>query len=411
LARLDGSHTLLARNAGGGRAVAGNTVVCREDFARTLRCHWRELTDVILALDAGAGRTHSVDVAPVLQKQSSGQLLDELVVCTHHEGDRGPYLTSAVLMVNDPADGRINWSINRWQVAGDLTLHGLVQVGNARRVIERHWASGSDAPVVIACGLHPLALLATQLRRPEPFDGLGAYAALCGSTIETIPAPLTGVEVPACAEWLLEARIARDRRGREGPFGEFPRTYGAAHDDGLIVQIDAIWHRDEPISQTILPAGREHLLLGGIAREAALVRQLRTSGFQVSAVRLTEGGACRFHAVVSCPRVEQPATDLIEAVVTTDPLVKHVFVVDDDIDVHDMSEVEWALSTRFRADRDIVVLLDQPGTKLDPASSAGRVAKLGLDARLESDAHPTTRRIAIPGADSLQLADYLDQRL
>lgn len=408
LSALDGSHTLLARDAGNGRAFSGNSVVSREDFASALDCEWRDLTEVLLRVRPRRKGERRAAPAPTTLHLQCAPDLDRMVVCTHHERDQGPYLTSGVMIVADPDEQRENWSINRLHVAGQRTLHGLVQPGNARRTLERHWASGNDAPVAIVCGVHPLALLATQMRGPEPRDGLLTYEDLCAAPVATITMPAAGVEVPAHAEWILEAKIARERRGREGPFGEFPRTYGAAHDDGLIIEIESMWHREAPISQTILPAGREHLLLGGLAREAAIVQGLRTGGFDVAAVRLTEGGACRFHAVVSCGASDQPSADLLEAIVTLDPLIKHVVLVDVDIDVHDAGQVEWALSTRFRADRDIVVLTDRPGTKLDPASDAGRVAKLVMDARIGSREHLARRRISIPGADAIRLSDYLD---
>lgn len=409
LSKLDGSRMLFASDAGDERSVTGNSAVCREDFARALDCPWRELTETLLRIGPATSGGRCVTVSPESRHRCCTPRIERMVVCTHHERDQGPYLTSGILMVTDPDEDRENWSINRLQVAGPRTFHALVQAGNARRAIERHWARERDAPVVIACGVHPLALLASQLRGPEPRDGLATYGALCGAPLQTAIMPATGVEVPARAEWLLEGRIALGRRGREGPFGEFPRTYGAPHEDGLIIEIEAMWHRDDPISQTILPAGREHLLLGGLAREAAILGSLRRSGFAVAAVRLTEGGACRFHAVVGCREAEQPLADLLEAVVSADPLVKHVLLVDDDIDVHDVGQLEWALSTRFRADRDMLVLADRAGTKLDPASDAGRVAKLGMDARVGSRDHLARKRISIPGAESMRLSDYLDR--
>jgi 2,5-furandicarboxylate decarboxylase 1 len=408
LAKLDGASTLLARDAGEGRALAGNAALTRADFALALGCAWRDVPQRLQLAAAAQRRTAPASDAPVLAQRSEAPLAEALVVCTHHERDAGPYLTSGVVMLEDPLGGRASWSINRMQLAGERRLLALVQQGGARAALERIWAQGGDAPVAIAVGVDPLALLATQVRAAEPLDGLAVYGALCGRPVATVRAPFSTIEVPARAEWLLEGRILRERRLREGPFGEFPRTYGAAQEGGLVVEVEAIWHRDRPISQTILPAGREHLLLGGLAREAAILRRLRVDGLPVTAVRLTEGGSCRLHAAVSCAAPGAPAAAVVASLFAADPLVKHVVVVDDDVDVHDNEQLEWAIATRVRAHRDLIVLEDQPGTQLDPAAEAGRVTKLALDATVGAAGGPRHRRISIPGFDTLDLAAYVD---
>lgn len=408
LSKLDGSMTLLAHNARAGRPLTGNVAVTREDFALALGCGWREIPEQLLQVIGLQRCTMPANDAPVLAQRTDAPLTDALATCTHHAQDAGPYLTSALVMLEDPSNQRLSWSINRLQVVGDRRLLALVQQGGTRATLERTWVQGDDAPVAIAVGLDPLALLATQIRASRPLDGLAVYGALCGTPVATIRSPLTLIEVPARAEWLLEGRILRQPRLQEGPFGEFPRTYGAAQDDGLVIELDAVWHRDGAISQTILPAGREHLLLGGIAREAAILRHLRACGIPAESVRLTEGGSCRMHAAVSCGKSEVPAAAVIESLFTADALVKHVVVVDNDVDIHNNEQLEWAVATRVRAERDLIVLENQPGSRLDPTAERGCVTKLGIDATVGPGGRARHRRISIPGLDELDLADYLD---
>ena len=89
--------------------------------------------------------------------------------------------------------------------------------------------------------------------------------------------------------------------------------------------------------------------------------------------------------------------------------IKHVVVVDADVDIHDQAEVEWAIATRFQADRDLVVVSEAQGSRLDPSSRNGVSAKMGFDATIPL-ASPAMKfkRIAVPGEDAVDLARDID---
>jgi 2,5-furandicarboxylate decarboxylase 1 len=217
------------------------------------------------------------------------------------------------------------------------------------------------------------------------------------------------VDVPAAAEIVIEGRILPRARLPEGPFGEFPRYYGPLSDKHVI-DVTAITHRERPIFHDILPAGREHLLLGAVPREASLLRGLRRTFPAVRAVHMTPGGSCRFHAVVSMEkRQEGQARNVILATLANNFDIKHVWVVDADVDVFDAEAVEWALATRFQADRDVVLVGGAQGSRLDPSADEGVSAKLGFDCTVPVGAEPERYEvIRIPGAGAVDLDDYVD---
>jgi 2,5-furandicarboxylate decarboxylase 1 len=158
----------------------------------------------------------------------------------------------------------------------------------------------------------------------------------------------------------------------------------------------------------------EHLLLGAIGREATLLAHLQRSFPGVTDVHLSRGGVCRYHLYVKFRKKrEGEPKNLIMAAFGAHYDLKQVIVVDDDVDVHSPTEVEWAVATRFQADRDLVVVAGAQGSILDPSTSLnpgeGISAKMGLDATrpLTYEGHVFTR-LRIPGEESIRLEEEID---
>jgi 2,5-furandicarboxylate decarboxylase 1 len=176
-----------------------------------------------------------------------------------------------------------------------------------------------------------------------------------------------------------------------------------------VLDVLAIHARARPIFQTILSGGREHLLIGGIPRESDLLFALREVSDRVRAVRMTDGGSLRFHAVVALADPEPgEATRILEAALASNAVIKHVVAVNDDVDLFDDEQVEWALATRVQADRDLVLVGDSGGSPLDPSSKDGRTAKVGIDATVPSDRLDEHRWMRVPGAAELDLDALLE---
>jgi 2,5-furandicarboxylate decarboxylase 1 len=407
LARLDGRRAVLfERIAGSDLRVAGNTVLERADLAAAMGCAIEQAPaafDEARREPAGC-RVVDPGEAPVLatRVESDGPLAT-LPIPVHHERDAGRYLSAGVVISRDPSAGATNLSIHRFQVTGGSTMRALILPGRMSAIVEEAEAAGRPLELGIAIGVDPLLTLATQARAPRDVDELEVCSALRASPLAVVQAPSLDLRVPAEAELLIEAVLRPGERESEGPFGEFPRTYSPAA-PGPVLDVLAVWRRQDAIFQTILSSGLEHLLVGGLPREADLLRELRRLEPAVTQVRMTEGGSCRLHAVVSLAGAGPgQGVEALHAAFSANPVLKHVVVVDDDVDVFDDMQVEWALATRVQADRDVVILPEVRGSSLDPSAEGGITAKLGVDATVGGGARDSFARIRVPGAERLDI--------
>jgi 2,5-furandicarboxylate decarboxylase 1 len=384
LEHCDGRSAVLFTDVTGAAfPLLGNTVAVREDFAVALGCAPAEVVSRIgRALAAPVPCVEvPLDRAPVAAVVEDGpDLLGDLPLPVQHEGDAGRYLTSAVVTVRDPRTGLTNLSINRLQVAGPRELRALLLPGRLRAVFAEHEARGEDLPVALCIGVDPLVTLASQAPADAHLDDLEFASALHGRPLEVVRLPGHPTPVPARAEIVLLGLLRAGRRAQEGPFGEYPLTYGPGG-PAPVLELTRRYRRTDAVAQTILSGGREHFWVGGLPREARLYAALTAAGVRAAGVRLTEAGSCRLHAVVSL-RDAPPGSAFHAAMATMSALapVKLVVVVDDDIDVFDDERVGWAVATRFQADRDLLVVPHTRGGGLDPSAAGGPTAKMVLDA-------------------------------
>lgn len=346
-----------------------------------------------------------------------------LPIPVHSEHDSGAYITAGLVIGRNPRTGVQNVSINRIQVSGPDRLGILMLPRHLHAFYQAAEGAGEPLPVAIVIGVDPLTALSSQAITPIDFDELTIAGSLHGAPLPVVKCQTNEVRVPADAEIVIEGRILPAVREPEGPFGEFPKYY-SAREAREVIEIDRVTTRRDPIFHTIVPAEMEHLLLGAIPREATLLAHLQRSFPSVSDVHLSVGGVARYHLFVQMKkRREGEPKNVILGAFGGHYDVKHVVVVDDDVDVHDPQEVEWAIATRFQADRDLVVVSEAQGSVLDPSTTVrfahshggkppahlqGISAKMGLDATrpLESAEHVFTR-VRVPGEREVDLATAL----
>lgn len=323
---------------------------------------------------------------------------------THNELDNGPYITAGLAITRNPQTGIQNVAIHRLELTGPNRLGALLLQRTTLYYQQMLEKDGKDLPIAIVIGVDPLTLLASQAIMPNDCDELAIAGALHGRPLDVVKCQTSDIRVPAEAEIVLEGRVLANVREPEGPFGEFPQYYGERADRHVIA-IDAVTHRTAPLYHTISGGGLEHLMLGAIPREATMLAHLRRSFPNVTDVHLSRGGVCRYHLCVQMKkRFEGEAKNVILSAFGGHYDVKQVVVVDPDVNIHDAAEVEWAVATRAQADRDLIVVANAQGSRLDPSSDNGVSAKLGIDATIPLDA-PEFRykRIRIPGEDSVDL--------
>ncbi|VFR44608.1 3-polyprenyl-4-hydroxybenzoate carboxy-lyase [plant metagenome] len=339
-----------------------------------------------------------------------------LPVPTHSEHDNGPYITAGLVIARNPVTGVQNVSINRIQVHARDRMAILLLPRHLWAFYKEAEARNEALAVAVVIGVDPLTMLASQAITPIDHDELEIAGALHGAPLPVSKCLTNEVRVPANAEIVIEGRLLPRVREEEGPFGEFPKYY-SAREAREVIQVDAITHRRDPIYHTIVPAEMEHLLLGSIPREATLLAILQRSHPDVRDVHLSIGGVGRYHLFVKMhKRNEGQPKNVILAAFGAHYDIKQVIVVDEDVDVHDPQQVEWAVATRFQADRDLVVISGAQGSALDPSTTLTRPAKdgvqppheQGISAKMGLDAtrpvvyheHVFTK-VRVPGEDAV----------
>ncbi|MDR0622443.1 MAG: UbiD family decarboxylase [Deltaproteobacteria bacterium] len=333
-----------------------------------------------------------------------------LPACVHHEFDSGKYLTAAMLITKDPETGVRNMAIHRHELHGGNKLGALLLPRHTANIFNRAEALDKPLEVALIIGAHPVVLLASQATTRLGVDELEIAGGLMGQPLKLVKCETVDLEVPVESEFVLEGRILPNVRHDEGPFGEYPRTYGPQSRRHFL-EIGCVTHREKPIYHTITPATLEHLLLGAIPREATMLQLIKQAVPTTLAVHLTPSGGCRYHCVIQIDKQnEGEAKNAIFAALASSAEIKHVVVVDKDIDPFDLADVEWAISTRLQASKDAFIVAGAMGNKLDPSANDGLGDKLGLDATTPSDPQARQRfqKIRVPGVENVNLDDYFD---
>lgn len=332
-----------------------------------------------------------------------------LPIPTHNELDSGPYISAGLMIARNPRTGVQNVAIHRCQVNPPDELGLLLLPRHTLAFFSAAEQAGEALEIAIVIGCDPLTSLASQAIVPIDVDELTIAGALHGEPLDVVKCLTNEVRVPADAEIVLEGRILPQRRALEGPFGEFPQYYGERA-ERHVAKIERVTHRRDAIFHTIVGGANEHLLLGAIPREATLLGHLRRNFPNVLDVHLSMGGVGRYVLYVKIrKRQEGEARNIIMGAFAGHYDLKHVVVVDADVDIHSAREVEWAIVTRSQADKDLVIVSGAQGSKLDPSSRDGVSAKLGIDATVPLASPPGKfTRIRVPGEETVDLETVLD---
>src|SRR5262245_21381090 len=348
-----------------------------------------------------------VPTGPVKEDVLRGGDVDlyELPQIVHHEGDAGAYLPAAISFAKDPASETWNCAYNRLMIKGRDTTSIHLTLGKHlwefHRIAETR---GEPLPVAFALGVHPAIALGALAIGSIDEDERAIMGGLLGEPLELVKCETSDVLVPAHAEMVIEAEIQPAARTPEGPFGEFT-GYSLGEREREIVRVNAITHRRDAIFQDITVAHLDHMLLSTIPMEANLYRAVRAMVPSVKAVRVPGPFTC-FVSIEQ--RIPGQAKNAILAAFGADLYMKRVVVVDEDVDVFDDRQVNWAIATRCQPDRDLTVITNARGSDLDPsARDDGYTAKWGVDATAKPSLAAYTPRHRVP-ADVWQRINLKD---
>ena len=325
--------------------------------------------------------------APVHAVVKTGDAIDLAALPFHiqHEYDGCTYISAAIDYSVDPATGKTNVGCRRLMLRDRSTMRSnLTAESDLKRIYRGCVERKEKLPVSFAVGSHPLDFIAAGMRIPS--DEFGLVGTLRGEPVPMVRGVTNGVLAPADAELVIEGYFDElGWREKEGPYGEFWGFYGPVHPDPVF-HVTAITMRRDVLHQTVLHGCRKlermeatHLFC--VNAEAAMWRTLRAAGIEPTAVCSVTSVASLQHARVALKRGQEgEARKAIDALFAMGP-VKHVTIVDDDVDPYSDAEVSWAMSTRFRADRDLVLAHGCEAFYMDPtADEQHRVTKIGFDA-------------------------------
>jgi 2,5-furandicarboxylate decarboxylase 1 len=326
------------------------------------------------------------EVAPVHQVVHKGDDVDLTRLPFHlqHELDGGVYISASIDYAVDPVSGKRNVGCRRLMLRNRNTLRAnLTDVSDLKLMYLGCLKRGERLPVSYVIGAHPLDYLAATQK--QPVDEFSLVGTVRGEPVPMVRGITNGIHVPADAEAVIEGYFDElGYREMEGPYGEFYGYYGAMHIDPVF-HATAITMRRDAMFQTVLHAGRlvgrmDSANLASLNAEVNAWRALRAVRIEPVAINFVLASNGRQHCRVSLKRGAPGQARLAIAALFALPTVKHAFIVDEDVDVFSDEEVEWAMATRFSADRDIVVSTGLPGFYADPMADKDKlVTKAGFD--------------------------------
>jgi 2,5-furandicarboxylate decarboxylase 1 len=383
--------------------IVANVCGTRKRICEALNTSQEQLYNRLLEALRSPRKPKIVDDGPVKEVMEEPDLL-KIPVLTHFERDAGPYITAAVVHAKS-LDGAIeNVSIHRLQVLDERHL--------AIRLVPRHlyrlWKMAKEAEtdldIAIAIGVHPAVMLAAASSPPFGVCEFDVANALLNDQLRLIKCKYVNACAPADAELVLEGRISASKEGPEGPLVDITGTYDIQRRQPM-VEIVNVMHREDYIYQALLPSGTEHKLLMGLPFETAIYEAVSKVVPKVYAVNLSIGGCGWLHAIISIEKqLDGDAKNALLAAFAAHPSLKHAVVVDSDINVYDLTEVEWAIATRFQASEDLLVIENVRGSTLDSSADqeTGLTSKMGIDAtkplskpkeKFEKAKIPATKRV------------------
>ena len=391
-ARLDGNpRAVLFRRAGPeGAALVGNAMGSRARLALALDTDERSLMPTILERLGAPIPPIEVarDEAPVQEAVLEGDDADLTALPVHlqHALDGAPYISAGLDFSRDPATGFTNIGMRR------LMLRGRREAGidlnapsDLRAIYGGAHSRGERLAVAIVVGAHPSDAIASLSLVP-PQDELALLGGVRGAPVPIVKCVTSDLMVPADAEMVLEGHL--DPAGwsePEGPYGEYVGYYGVLKSNPVF-HLSAITRRRDALFQTVTIGGRhmdttDTAQICALKTEVSLWKALETAVREPVGVYVTASCGGMYNARVSLrQRVPGEARNAIAAVFGSNADVKHVFVTDADIDIFSDSELDWALATRFQADRDFVVASGFRAVPLDPSLQGERAgAKAGFD--------------------------------
>ena len=304
---------------------------------------------------------------------------------TNTPDDAGPYITLGMCYASHPDTGRSDVTIHRLCIQGkdELSIFFTPGARHIGAMADRAEELGQRLPISISIGVDPAIEIGSCFEPPTTplgYDELAVAGALRNSPVKLCSCLTVKEKAIANAEYVIEGevipnvRVQEDQNSHTGyAMPEFPGYTGPASSECRLIKVKAVTHRENPIMQTCIGPSEEHVSMAGIPTEASIYGMIEKAmpGRLLNVYCASPGGGkymavLQFKKLTASDEGRQRQAALLAFSAFSE--LKHVFLVDEDVDCFDMNDVLWAMNTRFQGDADIITI---PGVRchpLDPSS-------------------------------------------
>ena len=406
-AKVDGSHAVLFENIKESDFnLISNLVGTRSRFAMAVGTTEDNIHKKIIAAIKTAKQPR-VTLGKFMENKSKN--LYSMPVVTHFEKESGPFITSSIVYAQNPETKKQNSSFHRLMPIDNTHFSiRMVEGRHLHRCFVDAKDHNEDLKIAITIGVHPAISIAGAYQAAWGRDEIDIANSLLGGKLTLAKLPFTGLCVPSGAEIVMEGKILQDKTHPEWMV-EMLQTYDHKRFQPVF-ELENLYFRNNPIFHDILSGYSEHRLLMGMPIESKLNGELKKFYSQTQQVSMTNGGSNWLHAVVQIKKKSNSdPKKIIKKTFESHRSLKQVTVVDEDIDPNNAESVEYAMATRFQADKDLIIITNVRGSSLDPSSDQKKLqtAKMGIDATKSLSKRPEGFELAkIPKIQKIKLEKY-----
>jgi UbiD family decarboxylase len=408
-AKVDGSNAVLFENIKESDFnLVANLVGTRKRFAQAIGSTEEKIHETMTNAIKNATSPKIIPSGKFVENKSKN--LSIMPIVTHFEKESGPFITSSIVYVKNSETDTQNSSFHRIMPI-DKTHFSIrmVEGRHLHRCFVDAQEHNEDLKIAITIGVHPAISIASAYQAEWGKDEINIANSLLGGKLTLSKLPFTSLHVPSDSEIVMEGKILQDKTYPEWMV-EMLQTYDHRRSQPIF-ELESLYYRNNPIFHDILSGFSEHRLLMGMPIESKLNGELKKIFPQTRKVSMTNGGCNWLHAVVQIKKkTESDAKKIIKTTFELHRSLKQVIVVDDDIDPNNADSVEYAMATRFQADKDLIILKNTRGSSLDPSSDQKRLrtAKMGIDATKSLSKRKEGFELAkIPKINKINLLNYL----
>jgi len=407
-AKVDGSFAVLFENIKESQFnLVSNLVGTRKRFSQAVGSTENTIHEKVVSSIKKAKKPKVIPSGNFMENKSKN--LSILPIVTHFEKESGPFITSSIVYVKNPESGKQNSSFHRMMPIDDNHFSiRMVEGRHLHRCFTFAKEHGEDLKVAITIGVHPAISIASAYQAEWGKNEIDIANSLLGGKLTLSPLPFTGLNVPSGTEIVMEGRILQDKTYPEWMV-EMLQTYDHKRRQPVF-ELENLYFRNKAIFHDILAGYSEHRLLMGMPIESKLNGELKKAYPQTRQVSMTNGGCNWLHAVVQIKKKnDSEPKKIIKKTFEFHRSLKQVTVVDEDIDPNNAEAVEYALATRFQADKNLIILTKVRGSSLDPSSDQTKLqtAKMGIDATRPLSKRKEGFEIAkIPNIDKIKIEKY-----